>query len=472
MAGSAADGASAARRAPRVELPAPFIALLHDVVAHDDRSRFELLHRYAVQLSANPACWHDRLSAERVALERMAKQVRHELHRMHAFVRFRRIDDEAAGEPHYVAWFEPSHHILRRAAPFFQARFASMRWSILTPRGSLHWNRQQLRLGAAADRADAPKADAGEAMWLAYYRSIFNPARANAVALRSHMPVRFWRNLPEAREIPELLRSASSRVARMTTAPPGLVGAKPPAAAAGHAAHEGRVGDKGAANRASMDSLAALRQQLLRCRDCAFADEATQTVCGEGPIGAPLMLVGEQPGDQEDLAGRPFVGPAGQLLMRALGQLGWRRDTLFLTNAVKHFKFTWAAASPMSTSMRGKRRLHKTAAQREAEACAGWLEAEIRAVGPRAIVALGAVAARSLLGSEVAATAREGDWLPRADGLPVLVVRHPAALLRSGAADDPDSFARWVAALARATDFIASAAPHASGHAQPEAGRR
>ena len=126
-----------------------------------------------------------------------------------------------------------------------------------------------------------------------------------------------------------------------------------------------------------------LRDEAARCTRCPLYAPATQTVFGEGPVAARLMLVGEQPGDREDLAGRPFVGPAGALLERALQALGWPRDSLYVTNAVKHFKFEW----------RGKRRMHKTPAQREAAACLTWLEQEIATLRPAGLVALGAVAA-------------------------------------------------------------------------------
>jgi uracil-DNA glycosylase family protein len=132
------------------------------------------------------------------------------------------------------------------------------------------------------------------------------------------------------------------------------------------------------------------------------------------------MLVGEQPGDQEDLQGHPFVGPAGKLLARALAAAGIPREQTFVSNAVKHFKF----------ELRGKRRIHKSPTQREIAACHHWLEDEIALVRPGALVALGATAARSLLGRVVPVTANRGQWLPRPDGLQVLVTLHPSALLR------------------------------------------
>ena len=149
------------------------------------------------------------------------------------------------------------------------------------------------------------------------------------------------------------------------------------------------------------------------------------------------MLVGEQPGDQEDLRGRPFVGPAGQLLDRALAALGWPRERLYLTNAVKHFGF----------ELRGRRRIHKTPAQRDAAACLHWLEDEIALVRPDAVVALGATAARQLLGRPVAVLRERGRWLERGDGLRVLVTLHPSALLRMPPEAFDEAYAHWLADL-------------------------
>jgi DNA polymerase len=169
-----------------------------------------------------------------------------------------------------------------------------------------------------------------------------------------------------------------------------------------------------------IDSLETLRDATMRCRACPIGEFATQSVIGEGPLGARLMLVGEQPGDQEDRQGRPFIGPAGQLLDHALAEAGLPREQLFVANAVKHFKF----------EMRGRRRIHKSPGQREAAACLHWLEDEIALVQPEALVALGARAASSLLGRQVAVMQERGQWLERSDGRQVLVTLHPSALLR------------------------------------------
>ena len=194
-------------------------------------------------------------------------------------------------------------------------------------------------------------------------------------------------------------------------------------------------------------NLRVIQQAAAGCRECPLGFQATQTVWGEGPLHAPLMLVGEQPGDQEDLQGRPFVGPAGRLLDRALAELGWPRDALYVTNAVKHFKF----------EMRGKRRMHKTPAQREIAACLHWLESEIEAVDPQAIVALGATAARALFGRPVPVMSQRGQWLKREDGRRVLITLHPSALLRLVDDERETAYSQWLADLRHASALLHSA---------------
>jgi uracil-DNA glycosylase family protein len=197
--------------------------------------------------------------------------------------------------------------------------------------------------------------------------------------------------------------------------------------------------------RDGIDSLAELKAQTMRCRECPIGEYATQSVVGEGHPEARVMLVGEQPGDQEDLQGHPFVGPAGKLLARALEQAGIAREQVFVSNAVKHFKF----------ELRGKRRIHKTPTQREAAACLHWLEDEIALVRPEALVALGSTAARSLMGHAVPVMAERGHWLMREDGRRVLVTLHPSALLRVLPEDREDAFAAFVKDLRQARRLLA-----------------
>jgi DNA polymerase len=167
-------------------------------------------------------------------------------------------------------------------------------------------------------------------------------------------------------------------------------------------------------------SLEALATLVQGCRRCDLWKCATQGVPGEGPAGARLMLVGEQPGDQEDLQGRPFVGPAGEVLDRALAEAGADRSKLYVTNAVKHFKH----------EMRGKRRLHKTPDRGEVMACRWWLDNERRLVRPRVVLALGATAAQAVIGKPTPIMKTRGQVLQLDDQLQAMVTVHPSFLLR------------------------------------------
>lgn len=167
-------------------------------------------------------------------------------------------------------------------------------------------------------------------------------------------------------------------------------------------------------------TLTGLRLAAAGCRNCPLWKLGTQTVFGEGNQKAKLAIVGEQPGDKEDLAGRPFVGPAGKVLDDVLAKCGIARDSVYVTNAVKHFKW----------ELRGKRRLHKTPAQQEIEACLPWLTAEVALLQPRVILCLGATAAKAVLGKTVRINEARGHLLSAAEGRDVVVTLHPAYVLR------------------------------------------
>jgi DNA polymerase len=185
-------------------------------------------------------------------------------------------------------------------------------------------------------------------------------------------------------------------------------------------------------------SLAGLREAENACRRCPLYKDATQAVAGEGPKHATLMLVGEQPGDKEDLAGKPFVGPAGRVLDRALEDAGIDRRTVFVTNAVKHFKH----------EMRGKRRLHKRPNAYEIQRCRWWFERELAIVKPAVIVALGATAARSVFERPMAIGKSRGQELRLAIGTPAFITIHPSALLRiEDQADKEREYRAFVADL-------------------------
>ena len=396
--------------ANRVRVPAAFPKLAQAVICHSDASRFALLYRLLWRLQDEPRLLDNGADTDVYAAQRMAKSVRRDTHKMKAFVRFRRTESEA-GEI-FVAWFEPDHNIVERTAPFFARRFAGMRWSIVTPGRSAHWDGESLTYGDGASRSDCPDGDALEEHWRVYYSSIFNPARLKVNAMRAEMPAKYWRNLPESRLIPELVRSGE----RAQRAAPA--GTAPSVAAARRLVREQRPLPTPPGN--APHTLAALETALQQCTRCNLCHTATAAVPGEGPLDARLMIVGEQPGDREDLAGRPFVGPAGEVLDEALREAGIDRDTVFLTNAVKHFKH----------ALRGKRRIHQRPNAGEIEACRWWLDRERQIVAPSVMLLLGATAARAVLGKSMKISDVRGEPITVDQGVVVLASVHPAYLLR------------------------------------------
>jgi uracil-DNA glycosylase family protein len=184
-------------------------------------------------------------------------------------------------------------------------------------------------------------------------------------------------------------------------------------------------------------TLASLREAAAGCRGCSLYRNATQTVFGDGPTTAEVVMVGEQPGDQEDRQGRPFVGPAGKLLDRALGDAGIDRRRVFITNVVKHFKF----------ERRGKRRIHRRPAAEEVRACAPWFRSELEVVKPKALVALGATAAQDLFGRAFRVTRERGKPLDSDLAPLVMATIHPSAILRADDADREEEYDRFVGDL-------------------------
>jgi DNA polymerase len=347
----------------------------------------------------------------------MAKAVRRDEHKMHAFVRFREIGRER--DAHYVAWFEPEHHIVELAAPFFARRFADMPWSILTPDLCAHWDGVAISFSPGVSKTEAPTSDRLEETWRRYYAAIFNPARLKVKAMSAEMPRKYWRNLPEASMIKPLIagavRATEVMIAEAATEP-GKTQKRleePMKGKTTHAANE----------------LETLREKAAGCRACPLWKDATQTVFGEGPPDATVMLVGEQPGDKEDLAGKPFVGPAGQMLNRALAEAGIDREKVYITGAVKHFKFV----------PRGKIRLHQKPSASEIRACRPWYERERAAIKPVLVVAMGATAAQSVLGKITPINKNRGHLIDLDDETKGLVTVHPSYLLRL---PDPDAKVR------------------------------
>ena len=386
-------------------VPPRFIELAEAAVCHRETIRFALLYRLLFRLQKDRALIEVRSDPDISKLYRLASEVRRDSHKMKAFVRFREDEDR------FVAWFEPDHYVLERTAPFFVRRFAGMSWAIFTPYRSAAWDGEQLLFGEGSQRADAPKGDAMEEVWRTYFASIFNPARLKVGMMKSEMPVKYWRNLPEAELIPQLIRGAkqaeAEMIARATTEPPSR-----------HMRAEARKVEPDEA--AEITSLAAARAAVQGCRRCPLYEYATQAVFGEGPASAEVMFVGEQPGDQEDLAGKPFVGPAGQVFDRALDKVGIDRRRIYVTNAVKHFKF----------EPRGKKRIHQKPNSGEIQACRFWIDLEREFVRPKLVVAMGATAVQSLMGKAASITSLRGKKLEMPDGAALLVTVHPSYLLR------------------------------------------
>ncbi len=414
---------------PPVFLPRAAAELVSLVVCHRDPQRYALLYQMAWRL----------LHGERGLMEAhadplmhklflMAKAVRRDLHKMHAFVRFRAVEGEAE---RYAAWFEPEHYIVEATADFFVERFPAFAWSIYTPVGSLHWDKIALTIGPAGHRDNAPAEDDFEAGWKGYYESTFNPARVNPSMMRKEMPLKYWKNLPEAAGIAGMIQSAPERVQEMIAAQ----------------AEPSRKRDPIKAVAAMSDQTPITLEALNRIIAASppLVPGATQAVLGEGPADADIAFVGEQPGDQEDIAGRPFVGPAGQLLDRALEEAGVERRDAYMTNAVKHFKF----------EQRGKRRIHQSPTAGEVKHYRWWLERELDFVKPKLVVAMGATAVLALAGKPLPIIRNRGP--ARFGEQAGFITVHPSYLLRLPDEEKQEAYAAFVADL-RAAGALAKAA--------------
>lgn len=393
----AADTGPVAPCSTNISIPRAFLTEAEFVSQHSEPGRWALLYRLAWRILHGER--HLMLleiddDVRRFTL--MRKAVGKDIHQMRAFVRFRRVEGEHGEE--FIAWFRPDHHILASNAKFFVDRFGAMRWAILTPRASIFWDLKELRQGPGVPRSAAPAEDELEDLWRAYYKSIFNPARLNLTVMRSQLPVHNWVDLPEARTIYEAVREVRGRVQQMALEQPVSAADYIPANA----------------------SLSTLRNAVRNCQACSLCRTATQPVFGEGPPDAQIVLVGEQPGDEEDLKGRPFVGPAGVILAEAMRDAGLDRDSVYLTNAVKAFKFI----------ERGKRRIHQSPRSIDIATCRPWLDAELEVVKPAIIVCLGGSAGQSVLGRSVRVTQERGQLLPHPRAGGVLLTYHPSAALR------------------------------------------
>jgi uracil-DNA glycosylase len=384
-------------------VPKDFLQLAAEVGYHRDTQRWALLYRTLWRLTTNePKLLQLPTDDDMHRLLMMQKAVSRDAHKMKAFVRFREVVQD--GQPHFIAWHRPDHRIVRKVAPFFSRRFKAMNWTILTPDESVTWDQQELSYFEGIDRSAAPSSDQLEDLWRTYYANIFNPARIKIKAMKAEMPVRHWATLPEATIIDELLQTAPQRVQTMLKRSEGFSSSA-----------------RDFFPTSTATTLAELADAARHCRACDLHCQATQVVFGQGPQSARAVIVGEQPGDKEDLVGLPFVGPAGQVLDRALAAAGLDRKDLYVTNTVKHFKFEQS----------GARRLHKRPDAREIRACRPWFEAEWSHLQAKVLVCLGATAATSLIHPGFRIHHQRGQWVTSKFCRFTLATWHPSSILRS-----------------------------------------
>jgi DNA polymerase len=355
-------------------VPRALVALTAQVIQARDSERFDLLYRLVWRAQAGEPVLEQHDDPELTRARRLALAVRAEAHRMRTHLRFLKLADPA----HYLGWYAPAHFVLEANAQLLARRFPELPLTILTPDASAHWDGAALRFGPGLDPTLVPDDAALAVQWQDYGPDILAAALTGTA-------------IPPAEALDEDPR------------PPD----RPPIGPVVLQAHYD-------------PALAAAAADASACRRCPLGEPATQTVFGEGPAGAPLLFIGEQPGDQEDLIGRPFVGPAGQVLDRALEEAGIDRRTIYITNAVKHFKFT----------PRGTRRIHQTPETPEIQTCRFWLDVERVQQRPKLTILMGATAARAMLGRPVTIGRERGRPLRLPDGTNGFITVHPSFLLR------------------------------------------
>ncbi len=420
-----------------VSVPAEFLELAQIVICHSDPRRFGLLYRLLWRLQSERTLLKIASDKDVLMLQRFAKSVRRDSHKMKAFVRFHQISSFEKNET-YVAWFEPEHFIVERTAPFFMRRFSTMNFMIMTPYCTMSWDLKKLAFSAGAPKPQFDVSDNNEALWQTYYANIFNPARLKIKAMQSEMPKKYWANLPEARLIPDLIKQASRHLEEMVDAPASTPSSK---------SHKWKTHlQKNIASGVDISSLQTAKAESAHCQRCDLYCHATQTIFGEGNPDADILFVGEQPGDKEDLAGRNFVGPAGQLFNICLSEAGIDRKSVYITNAVKHFKY----------EPKGKLRLHRSPNKAEVDACRFWVNLERAFVKPKLIVTLGATAALSITGKAQKVLKTRGTFFKLEDETPLMMTVHPSYLLRLPVGKEEQQ-KRFVEDLRKAHSFVRTA---------------
>jgi probable DNA metabolism protein len=353
-------------------VPRALVSLASVAIQARDPERFGLLYSLVWRAHAGEKLLEDAGDPDLALVRRLALAVRADAHRMRTLMRFLPVEDGLR----WLGWFEPAHFVLQANALLLAQRFAALTWSIVTPDGAAHWDKSTLRFGSGLRHAADD--DALQAWWERHRDGLLEEAAPSV-------------SVPAAEALDEAPR------------PPDLPALGPVVLPIRSDSGLRRAG-----------------REALGCTRCPLYEPATQTVFGEGPADATVMFVGEQPGDQEDTIGRPFVGPAGQMMDRAMEEAGIDRRTVYVTNAVKHFKFT----------PRGRRRIHQTPEVPEIQACGFWLDVERTHLRPKLLVLMGGSAARAVLGRAVTISRERGRDFAMADGQRVFVTVHPSYLLR------------------------------------------
>jgi uracil-DNA glycosylase len=356
-------------------VPRALVSLASLAIQAREPDRFGLLYSLVWRANGGEKLLENETDPDLSLARRMALAVRAEAHRMRTNIRFLPVAEEH-GATRYLGWYEPAHFVLPANAQLTARRYPNLVWSIVTPDGACHWDGSSLLFGSGLRRVADD--EALQAWWERHRRPLLEQASPEV-------------SVPEAEALDEALRPPDRPAVG-----PVVLRVKP---------------DKG---------LQEAGKEARGCQRCPLFEPATQTVFGEGPADAAAMFIGEQPGDQEDTIGRPFVGPAGQIMDRAMEEAGIDRRTVYITNAVKHFKFT----------PRGRRRIHQTPDVPEIHACGFWLDVERVHIRPALQVLMGGSAARAVLGRPVTISRERGRVLTTADGQRVFVTVHPSFLLR------------------------------------------